>query len=446
MVLSLVYDFCIMSALLLVGTVLRSKVRLFQNLYIPASLIAGFLGLLLGKQFLNVLPFSDAMSEYPGILIALVFGSLFLGTTKRQSFKRMFANIGDIFLVNGADETFQFGLFTLIGVTVLPLVFPGIDQAFGLMLPAGFAGGHGTAAAIGSALAEGEGWADAKSVGQTFATIGLLLGLIGGVAIINFAARRGYTKVIASSDKLPQDMLTGLVPKEKRQSLGGATTSSMSIDALGWHLALVLVAVGGAYLLNSWLKVILPQVSFPIYALALIVSVSLQFLLGKLGYGPFVERKVVAHVGSAASDYLVGFGVASISVNVVAEWWMPIVLLSVAGYVFVLLFLWACSKLFHTYWFERAIYIYGQMTGVIATGVILLRLTDPEFRTGVLEDFGLAWVFLNIMDMLYVSFAPVFVMSGQGATFGIALVVISGIALVLARRLYASKAANADCL
>lgn len=443
MVLDVVYDFALMSALLLVGTIIRSKVRFFQRLYIPASLIAGFLGLFLGKQFLNVLPFSDAIADYPGILIAVVFGSLFLGTRKRQSFKRMFANIGDIFLVNGADETFQFGFFTLLGVTVLPLVFPGINEAFGLMLPAGFAGGHGTAAAVGSALLEGSGWEDAASVGQTFATVGLLLGLVGGVALINFAARRGQTKVIVEAARLPEDMLTGLVPKERRSSLGDATTSSMSIDALAWHLVLVLVSVGGAYLLNTWLKVVLPSISFPVYALALVVSVALQLALSKLGYAPFVDKQVITHVGSSASDYLVGFGVASISVNVVVTWWVPIVLLVVLGYAFVLLFLWGCSKLFHTYWFERAIYIYGQMTGVIATGVILLRLTDPEFETGVLEDFGLAWVFLNIMDMLYVSFAPAFVMAGQGALFGGVLIVLSLVAIVLARRLYVSRLASA---
>lgn len=439
MVISVLYDFAIMSGLLLVGALIRSKVKFIQNLYIPASLIAGFLGLFLGKQFLNVLPFSDSISEYPGILIALVFGSLFLGTRKKTSFKKMFSNIGDIFLVNGADETFQFGLFTLLGVTVLPLLFPGINEAFGLMLPSGFAGGHGTAAAVGSALLDGSGWKDAVSIGQTFATIGLLLGLIGGVAIINYAARHGHTAVITEASKLPEEMLTGLVPRGRQGSLGAATTNSMSIDALCWHLVLVLTSVGGAYLLNTGLKVVLPQISFPVYALALIVSIALQFVLSKLGYAPYIDKQVITHTGSAASDYLVGFGVASISVTVVAQWWVPIVLLSVVGYAFVLLFLWLCSKLFRSYWFERSIFIYGQMTGVIATGVILLRLTDPEFKTGVLEDMGLAWVFLNIMDMIYVSFAPAFVMSGQGALFGGVLVVISVVALVLARRIYIAK-------
>ena len=46
-------------------------------------------------------------------------------------------------------------------------------------------------------------------------------------------------------------------------------------------------------------------------------------------------------------------------------------------------------------------------TGVLATGVILLRIADPKFESGVLEDFGFAWIFLSIIDMLLVFFKDI---------------------------------------
>lgn len=52
---------------------MRSKVTFFQKLFIPASMLAGFLGLLLGSQFLNVIHFSNAMSSYAGFLVIPVF-------------------------------------------------------------------------------------------------------------------------------------------------------------------------------------------------------------------------------------------------------------------------------------------------------------------------------------------------------------------------------------
>lgn len=40
--LSLVYDVCIISALIVVAKVVRARIAVFQNLFIPTALIAGF--------------------------------------------------------------------------------------------------------------------------------------------------------------------------------------------------------------------------------------------------------------------------------------------------------------------------------------------------------------------------------------------------------------------
>ena len=145
-------DFCMMSALLFVAKIIRAKVGFIQRLYIPSALIAGFLGLIFEPCGLGWVPFSSEFGNYAGILIAVLFGSLFLGNKTKSSIKQMFNRVGETFLVNCSAEVFQFGLFMLIGVTVLPKLFAGIHKGFGLMLPSGFVGGHGTAAAIGGGV------------------------------------------------------------------------------------------------------------------------------------------------------------------------------------------------------------------------------------------------------------------------------------------------------
>ena len=47
---TVLFDFCIISALLFVSKIIRTKVRFVQKLYIPTALLAGFLGLALGQQ------------------------------------------------------------------------------------------------------------------------------------------------------------------------------------------------------------------------------------------------------------------------------------------------------------------------------------------------------------------------------------------------------------
>ena len=48
---NIIYDICIMSALMLIAKIISTKIKIIQKLYIPSALVAGFLGLLLGKQF-----------------------------------------------------------------------------------------------------------------------------------------------------------------------------------------------------------------------------------------------------------------------------------------------------------------------------------------------------------------------------------------------------------
>lgn len=437
--LNLLYDIAWMSALMLIAKVIRSKISFIQKLYIPSALIAGFMGLLAGKQFLNVIPFSSEISNYAGILIAFVFGSMFIGNKAKVSFRRMFSSVGDSFLINAAAEIAQFGLFILLGIVVFPILFKKINPAFGLMLPAGFVGGHGTAAAIGSVLVD-SGWTDATSIGQTFATIGLLGGILGGVTMINIGARKGNTAIIKSVEDLQEEMLTGLVKENNRSEFGQNTVNAMSIDTLTWHFSLILVAVGMAYGVNAILKMLLPSVSFPVYGLALVCSIVLQGILKIVNLDEYVDKKIVTHIGSSATDYLVAFGVASINISVVVKYLIPIIVLSVIGFIFVITWFWIVSpSFFRDYWFERGIYIFGLSTGVMATGVILLRVTDPEFKSGVLEDFGFAWIFLSFMDMFLVSFSPMFVLKGTGVFYSVILLLLAALCLVVCKTAFRKK-------
>lgn len=436
------FDFCIMSALLLVAKIIRVKVGFLQKLYIPSALIAGFLGLFLGKQFLNILPFSTSISDYAGVLIVVVFGSMYLGTKRKTSIGGMIKNVGDTFFVNGAAEIAQFGIFILLGCTLLPLLFPGINEAFGLMLPCGFAGGHGTAAAVGSVLAEA-GWDEGVSVGQTFATIGLLGGIVFGVVLLNIGARRGYTRVVQGAANLPEEMLSGLNPEDKRGSIGSDTVNSISMDSLTWHVVLVLISTGAGYLLNAALKVIIPQVAFPTYGLAILCGIVLQWVLRLFKLDNHVDRTTITHICSCATDYLVAFGVASISVSIVMKYAAPIIVLAILGFAGA--FLWqflVCSRFLRNFWFERGLFIFGQCTGVLATGVLLLRVSDPEFRSGVLADFGLVWLFFSIIDALLVAFSPTFVLAGWGLPYAIGVTLAAAAFLLLSWKMFGVRKFN----
>ena len=92
---------------------------------------------------------------------------------------------------------------------------------------------------------------------------------------------------------MPEDMRTGLIHSENRSSMGDNTVSPMSLDPLTWHLALVMVSVGGAYLINSYIVKWFPDISIPIYGLALICGLLVQKILKWCRLEDYVDRRVI---------------------------------------------------------------------------------------------------------------------------------------------------------
>ena len=422
----MVIDFALMSVLLFIAQILRARVKLIQNFYLPSSLLAGVAGLLLGPQFANIIPFTSQASSYPYLLVVVLFATLFLGQTERQSLKKVLDNVGDTFTLNMGAEFFCFGSAILIGGILLHQLFPEINHTFAILLPSGFCGGHGYAAAIGGTLEQTMGWDEAITIGQTFATLGLLTGVFGGIVLINIAIRRGATRFVKTINELPKSMQTGLIPEEERTIMGKETVSPMAMDPLAWHLVLVLIATAGGYYASNYSQKIIPGVTLPMMSLSMLAGVILQFILNKIGLGQYVDKKVITRIGSTASDYLLAFGVATIKISIVIKYLVPIIILSIMGFLTCLFFVEVMGKkLFHNFWFERSIFIYGWTSGVVAIGVTLLRIVDPEFRSKTLEDYGMAYVFISIVEVFLVSITPVVISRGITQMYMAGLVLLA---------------------
>ncbi|MEX0727151.1 MAG: sodium/glutamate symporter [Planctomycetaceae bacterium] len=438
-------DFAIISGLLVAAHLLRANVRLLQNLFIPAPIIAGFLGLLGSEQVFGVLPFSTTgdgeslkvdMTAYPSYLVAMVFGSLFLGhQPRRPAFRTVLRETGDTFFYNLAAEIGQYGFALLFGVFVLAPLFPSLNNGFSIMMPAGFAGGHGTAAVVAGIL-ENEGWDEALSIGQTFATIGLLSGIFGGLLLINIATRCKWTRLVKSAHELPESIRRGFLTPDEQTSMGRKTVSSMSLDPLAWHTGLVMCAFGGALLIDALSKPFLQTASrdipLPLFALAMLSGAFIQFALERLGLGETVDRHVIVRVGSTVSDYLIAFGVASISLKVVVDHAQPLAIMSLFGVLYCVAMLWFLGRrIFHNYWFERSIFVFGWSTGIVAIGILLLRIVDPKFESRTLEDYGLAYLGISLIQIVMLVAIPILVVKEQNLPLAAGLIGVFAMCIAL---------------
>ena len=227
---SFVCDMAWMSLLLIIAQVIRTIVKPLQKLYIPSSVIGGVIGLILGPQVLNVIPWSEQIGSYAYLFICIIFAGLYLGKKEQTKLSTVFRNTGDTFCINMATEFICFGSALVFGWIILTVFFPNVFGEFSLLLPSGYCGGHGYASTIGTALNNLLGRDDCVQIGQTFATLGLLTGLIGGIIFINIMVRKGETRFIKKVDSLPEEYRTGIVPLDKQNSMGNETMNPIILD------------------------------------------------------------------------------------------------------------------------------------------------------------------------------------------------------------------------
>lgn len=430
-------DFCFMSALLVIAQFLRSKLKFLQNFYIPASLIAGTFGLILGPQVLKVIPWTAEASSYPYLLICVIFGAIFIGKKSTKGQKNVFKKVGDTFFINTGCEILCFGIALLLGGGILLLFFPDVFPEFSLLLPSGFAGGHGYAAAIGGALNTLLEREDAVSIGQVFATIGLLVGLIGGIICINISAKKGHTRFVGKAVKLPEDCRRGFLDEENQDSAGKNTTHSMSINSFAWHLSLILIATGIGYAAKQGLDKLFPKLSFPLMCLTMLAGLLVQIILRLFKADKHIDKKIIDNSSSCMTDYLVAFGVATIKLSVVADFWLPILLLCIIGIVWPILIVYVIGKrLFRNFWFERSIFIFGYLTGIVAVGMTLLRCCDPEAKSETLDDFGYAYTVQSVIEVFLVALIPSVTVSFGCIPVGLVVGLIGAAFIVACRVIY----------
>ena len=426
----LLSDLGIISALLLVGKLIRVKVKLIQKLFIPPSLIAGVLGLAFGPNGLGWLPLSGSMGTYAAVLIALVFGALPLSSPKFSA-KEIAGRVGPMWAFAQLGMLVQWGLAGLFGIFVLKLFWPELNDAFGVMLSTGFYGGHGTAAAIGEAF-NGLGWDEAASLGMTTATMGVICAIIGGLIMIKWAAKNKQTAFIADFADLPNELRSGLVPEEKRDSIGSATTSAISIEPLTFHLALVLLVAFLGYSMSVGVKQLYPQLELPVFSCAFIIGLLLKKAFDATGVTNYICPQTTQRIGSMATDLLVAFGVASIKLGVVVKYAIPLVVLIIAGalMVFAVTFFFG-RRLSKTYWFERTIFAWGWWTGTMAMGIALIRIVDPKLASKAMDDYALAYLPIAPVEIILITFVPIMFVNGMGVWLSLGCLLLSALIVLL---------------
>jgi ESS family glutamate:Na+ symporter len=366
-----------------------------------------------GPHGFDILPLSNQTGTYAGILIAFIFGALPLTSQKTKGDNK---EIGKMWVYSQTGMLLQWAFGGLLGLLILNHIWP-LNPAFGITMPSGFCGGHGTAAAIGQAFGQ-LGHDEILTLAMTAATFGIVASVILGLIFVKWGAKNKHTTYLADYKDLPSELRTGLLPPEKRESIGESTCSSISIDSLTFNLAIICAIALGGYGISKLAAHFMPGFELPVFSCAFVFGILFKKLLDKTRASESVCPQTVGHISGAMTDYLVAFGIASIKLSVVLEYIVPLAILLLSGLAVTLIYVFfMAKKLMKECWFEKALFTWGWFTGTMAMGIALLRVVDPKMKSRCMDSYALAYLFIAPVEISLITFAPVAFVNGYGLLF-----------------------------
>ncbi len=408
----------IISFALLIGTVLRAKIRFFQRFLIPNSITAGIVLLIfytlaaprlgLDTGFLENLVFH---------LLNISFVAMALRRGENRSTKQRVAfstsiTILSIYVIQGI-------LGMVVTLILIKTFIPNLFPTFGFFVPLGFALGPGQSFAIGSKWeAPVYGFEGAGSVGLTMAAVGFFWAIFGGVLLVNLAIRKGWIKRFKDINLDILENKSGLYKKNDPFPVGAhLTTQSEAIETFSFNLAIILIVYLVTYLALTLLTFLLSfagplgvSLAESFWGISFIFATLFGILARKvirLAKAEHVlENGTLTRMAGFSVDFMVAAAIGAISIKLVVTYWVPILILGVtAGAATIVAMLWIGSRLFMNYKFERVILIYGALTGTLPSGLTLLRVVDPEFKTPASADYIPAAGIMFLLAIPYILMA-----------------------------------------
>jgi len=399
------------SIMLLVGVVLRAKIGVFQRFLFPASILGGLLGFILISVGWCNIP-NETFTLFAIHFFTINYISIGLTGTDAKAEKGSVQKM----IIRGAFwMTLMFCCMVatqaLTGTSMIYLtnnflkpIFPGL----GWLLGQGYALGPGQAVAMASVWQTTYNIPDAVSFGLTFAAVGFLIASLIGVPLANWGIRKGLP--VNAPAELPRELLVGLHDDDTRADAGKLITHSANMDGLAFQLAITIAVYLVTYYAASGLKAVLPGPIKPLafgmmFFWGIIIALITKGILGKLGLGKYLDINMQRRITGTSVDFMVVATLMAVEVSVIWANILPIALVCILGGLFTFFFILYFGRRLDQFGFERLIGIFGLCTGTAASGLLLLRIVDPQFKSPASLELGLMGLpLLLLMPLSFIGY------------------------------------------
>lgn len=398
------------SIMLCIGMFLRAKIPVFRNMLVPTSVIAGILGIVFMNVTLetgiNIGTDMEMFTSVVNHLFTTSFISISLTSTPKGE------NSGAKNVVKGSVSMgllwcLLYGLTPLIATGILYLMAGVTDMApgYGMLIQFAFCQGPGQSAAYG-AIFEQYGWSNASTVAITFASIGFIVAFLIGIPAAKLGVKRGIAK---NCGKIDSAILKGYFRKEEQtEYMVRDTTCNSNIETLAFHFALIgvcyVLAVGIGRILSYIPGFLGTSMSSMMFMNGMYAAYIVKWIMTKLHLDFLQENVLQSKITGWTADYLVVCAFMAVSVNIIRQWLVPIfvVVVVITAVTFAVCFYFG-QRIGGSNDFERTLGLYGTCTGTVPSGIALVRIVDPEFKTTTSVELG-------AMNLVMLACTPIYIL------------------------------------
>lgn len=383
---SLFADLQIFAIFLLVGYLLREMLPPLQKLFLPSAVIGGLIALIGGQQCLGLWVVPKSFSSYSGTLITLIMACLIWGL---RIDKQRVTGYFDYICTCSAVRYGQVFFGAIIGIA-LRKVWTSLPIGWGTMGIAAYYNGHGTVAAYGAVFEQLGAGNLHTGIGMIMATLGLISAVLVGMVFVNVGVRLGWANYTKNSSTGSLYTERGLIPSDKRTSLGAVRVPSSSVNSFAFQFAILLfVCWFGKMLMKTSATYVPFMKNMPSMLDGIIGAVILWPIVAKLGLGDFVDRKTCSTISGFCLELLVLSAVATLNLKLVSAFMTPILIhMAVIGVFTAIMAMWVCRKWAAKDGFEKGLMLFGMAMGAVPTGITLVRAADPDFQSEAVEAYG----------------------------------------------------------
>ncbi len=402
------WEFIIQASIIVVsiviGNIIRRKVKFISNSLLPSSVIGGLL--------IFILKFIPGVSSAidSGIMEIITYHCLGIGfialalktgkKTKDTNNKLVIMDAGIITVLGYLVQAIiGLGITISLAVTLMPDLFP----AAGLLLPMGFGQGTGQALNMGKVF-ENLGFINGTTFGLAIAAVGFIVACVCGVIYLNYLKSKGKLSEQVKRIALNNEMKSNIYDEDE-------APLNESVDKLTIQLGLIFIVymiTYGVISLGSYLSIeflgnfgkntvspLLWGFNFLFGSVFAMLVKKVMEALKKKGImtHQHVNNYLMNRISGLFFDIMIVAGIAAIDWKNLEGLLIPLILVCVLGTIATFFFVkFVCNKTFKGYEHEAFFSIFGMLTGTASTGMILLREIDPNFETPAADNLVLQQV------------------------------------------------------